>query len=955
MNNLKSYTEYAISTPTADFVIGFDFNYGEDAVNVTVDDVPATEAGYTVVYLNETTIRLSPSVPSGVVRLQRETDIDQTDHAYRAGAKFIAQTMDENFEQLRHSQQEVRDGFVKLADDTYEIIDTLEEVGQSAQDAADAAEVAAELANNAAAQVNDKVSYEDFNNKPHNAMLARDAASAHPTSSILDASGETQQQVNYNGGSKWHSRVGGYLENERVILTNGNIVKSTIDGNTNDPNVNMTGWFLVGSDKTTTVESFADLVSLEKWHGRVVKTKGYYAATNFGLAQPYVGGATYIYNAETDKWDYISTDGIVDVCQFGADPNRVLDSTQAFKDAVQYCCLNRIKDLNVQSGIYIISDTIYMTEVDTSGNPLRRDQGVTIRGSGRYNTSILFKASHENQVLFDTYSVSAVDNNRCIYGVSIRPFTDAEDINNPAYIVDSSYLHKGIGINAREVCGSFYEDIDIKGLYAGIQWTCGNGDPISYTGNDNSDASRGWCEFNRFNNINLWMNKIGVLIYGGGSYHGNSFKNTKIQGMEEWMWQRLGQSTGTCYGIKAIAGINTNRLPDPYWQLCNIYNVNMEINFFGNSSPNYKFIAISVDKARTFAQTGGFMSHEGDIYFEAKNDGWWTFDGDINGFNLKLLTDESQNNEHPFGNFAFRNWSSNLIGSAMQSNQNAINQISNSNVFRLDEEPDNNYHNVFPRAANSNPFPDIFRLSGANVESLAFTVFDFDEYNSFWFGVNQLNSKPKDFKPTFSYNAYGTVRKTYTDGDSFENKIYSADGVTLKTGYKVNSQSFSAYQSNTLSLGTASNVWKDVFTQNAVTVVSDVRYKTEISELNEQELQCAIACSKLYRKYKLNSAVDEKGLNSARYHLGVIAQEVVQCFTEHGLDWREYGIITYEKWGAIEAVEHQAATYDENGELLTPKVQAIDGREAGEIYMVRYDELNCFINAGLEYRLSQLE
>ena len=40
MNELKSYTEYAVSTPTADFVIGFDFNYGEDVVNVTVDDVP---------------------------------------------------------------------------------------------------------------------------------------------------------------------------------------------------------------------------------------------------------------------------------------------------------------------------------------------------------------------------------------------------------------------------------------------------------------------------------------------------------------------------------------------------------------------------------------------------------------------------------------------------------------------------------------------------------------------------------------------------------------------------------------------------------------------------------------------------------------------------------------------------------------------------------------------------
>lgn len=59
---------------------------------------------------------------------------------------------------------------------------------------------------------------------------------------VKDESGETQQQVNYNGGSKWHSRVDGYQENERVVLANGDIVKSTIDGNTNDPNVDMTGW-----------------------------------------------------------------------------------------------------------------------------------------------------------------------------------------------------------------------------------------------------------------------------------------------------------------------------------------------------------------------------------------------------------------------------------------------------------------------------------------------------------------------------------------------------------------------------------------------------------------------------------------------------------------------------------------------------------------------------------------
>lgn len=149
MNELKSYTEYNVKSATDYFAIGFDYSYGEDAVNVTVDGKPASDLGYTVIALDEFTIRLVPPVQSGIVRLQRETDIDQNEHAYRAGAKFLAQTMDENFEQLRHSQQEVRDGFQKLKDDTYPVIEGLEEALELAQQAANDAQDAADLASQA--------------------------------------------------------------------------------------------------------------------------------------------------------------------------------------------------------------------------------------------------------------------------------------------------------------------------------------------------------------------------------------------------------------------------------------------------------------------------------------------------------------------------------------------------------------------------------------------------------------------------------------------------------------------------------------------------------------------------------------------------------------------------------------------------------------------------------------
>lgn len=53
---------------------------------------------------------------------------------------------------------------------------------------------------------------------------------------------QTQDQINLYGGKKYDIHIGGYPLNARVLLDNGNIVKSTIANNTNDPNVDMTGW-----------------------------------------------------------------------------------------------------------------------------------------------------------------------------------------------------------------------------------------------------------------------------------------------------------------------------------------------------------------------------------------------------------------------------------------------------------------------------------------------------------------------------------------------------------------------------------------------------------------------------------------------------------------------------------------------------------------------------------------
>ena len=119
INEERSYTEYNVEVPTTDFPIGFDIlDDGIDVVAVTLNDVDPTTLGYTVTQVNSTTYRFAPAVPSGVVRLTRTTDIDRMVHVFTEGAIFVSENMDNNFKQIRHSQQEVQDTFSSLAAST---------------------------------------------------------------------------------------------------------------------------------------------------------------------------------------------------------------------------------------------------------------------------------------------------------------------------------------------------------------------------------------------------------------------------------------------------------------------------------------------------------------------------------------------------------------------------------------------------------------------------------------------------------------------------------------------------------------------------------------------------------------------------------------------------------------------------------------------------------------------
>ena len=171
---------------------------------------------------------------------------------------------------------------------------------------------------------------------------------------VLDASGETQQQVNYNGGSKWHSRVGGYLKNERVVLTNGDIVKSTIDGNTNDPNVDRTGWVLSGN--TITVESIADLIEINNPNdGDVAYVKS--------LQKNYIYNPvnTYAPNSVTvvGKWEMETQDAYY--ASWFAEPSVTTDQSAGLRAGYAYATSKK--------RAFIVDDHFYVDSSISSGDP----------------------------------------------------------------------------------------------------------------------------------------------------------------------------------------------------------------------------------------------------------------------------------------------------------------------------------------------------------------------------------------------------------------------------------------------------------------------------------------------------------------------------------------------------------------------------------------------------------
>jgi hypothetical protein len=194
-----------------------------------------------------------------------------------------------------------------------------------------------------------------------------------------------------------------------------------------------------------------------------------------------------------------------------------------------------------------------------------------------------------------------------------------------------------------------------------------------------------------------------------------------------------------------------------------------------------------------------------------------------------------------------------------------------------------------------------------------------------------------------SYNGTAVPYFSHNDGNCGLALAYSGSS---SYNAVVPASTLGSVTSSNINLGHQYARWNGIYLKISPNVSSDREYKRDIEELSEAEKRVAVVCKGLIRKYRMKDAYEEKG-ESARLHVGIIAQDLQDAFTAEGLDAQRYGMFCSDTW-------HQATvtTEDEDGNVTTSveDFELVEHAPEGATNIteitrlsVRYEELLAFI------------
>ena len=185
---------------------------------------------------------------------------------------------------------------------------------------------------------------------------------------------------------------------------------------------------------------------------------------------------------------------------------------------------------------------------------------------------------------------------------------------------------------------------------------------------------------------------------------------------------------------------------------------------------------------------------------------------------------------------------------------------------------------------------------------------------------------------TYSYNHKTSSAATNTDsrvvfsgGDTTSNVDNMGTVTFLLNKLWSSATEIGPSTDNVTTGGWPSRRYNTIYAGTGAINTSDADEKEQIRDPDDAEKRVASRLKGMIRAFKFKDAVAGKGDANARWHFGVIAQEVKAAFEVEGLVAEDYAMLCYDEW---------PEETDEEGNV----VQAAGGR-----YGVRYEEMLAFI------------
>ena len=165
---------------------------------------------------------------------------------------------------------------------------------------------------------------------------------------------------------------------------------------------------------------------------------------------------------------------------------------------------------------------------------------------------------------------------------------------------------------------------------------------------------------------------------------------------------------------------------------------------------------------------------------------------------------------------------------------------------------------------------------------------------------------------------------------------------------------FSPKGNGTYYLGVSNAKWKQLYASTTTIATSDERFKTNITPISDEILDAWEDIQ--WKQFKFIDAIQEKGESNARFHNGLIAQQLDSIFQKHNLDITKYGLFCYDSWEAKEPTYITIEDKDENGNIIGSHQELEnEGSEAGDSYALRYEEVLCMEAAYQRRRADRAE